>query len=474
MNFSSALFLFAFLPITYILYIAVPGRASKIKNLILIAASLIFYAFGEPVYILLMLFSVAVNYLLGLLVGRPGGAARAALAVSVVFNVSVLFIFKYTDFILQNLNGIFSLNIPLPGISLPIGISFFTFQSMSYVIDVYRKPEICQKNFANVLLYISFFPQLIAGPIVRYEDISAELSERHIYPEEAAEGFRRFIFGLSKKLIAANTMGSAASLVFTEMDKSHYNALACWCGAIFYTLQIYYDFSGYSDMAIGLGRMFGFHFNENFNYPFSARNIKDFWRRWHISLSSWFRSYVYIPLGGNRKGAVRTVINKYIVFFLTGFWHGAGWNFIIWGLMHGTALTLSDNIDKLSKKKISESIIGRIFSLLVVIVAFVFFNSDTLSDALVFIKAMFTGFDFSAVSDIIAVFSPWFVFVLAASVVFSLPLTTLIKKHTLLSQNKTVAAVTCAASYIIALLLLAFCVITVPSAEYNPFIYFRF
>ena len=301
MVFSSVVFLFAFLPVVFLVYYALPSL--RWKNLFLVLASLIFYAYGEPIYVLLMLLSSAVNYGLGLLVAGKGRAAKAALAVAVVVNLSVLCVFKYTGFILENVNLLFGVSIPVPSIDMPIGISFFTFQALSYVIDVYRGDVQPQKNYGKVLLYISFFPQLIAGPIVKYHDIEREIEDRKQTSEGVARGIRRFTMGLAKKVLISNTMGLAADYVFS-LPGQGLNMPSTWIGAVSYALQIYYDFGGYSDMAIGLGEMFGFHFRENFQYPYYADSMQDFWRRWHISLSTWFKEYIYFPLvfGTGRSG----------------------------------------------------------------------------------------------------------------------------------------------------------------------------
>ena len=353
MVFSSAIFLFVFLPIVCALYFIVPGI--KGKNTLLIIASLIFYAFGEPIYILLMIGSIIANYIFGLMEGRFSKANNIAgkkivLIIAVICNIGVLCVFKYTAFILENINYAGRLNIKIPGIALPIGISFFTFQALSYVIDVYRNPEMVQKNLFNLMLYVSFFPQLIAGPIIRYNEIAKQINNRTSSIEKTTEGISRFIRGLTKKLIIANATGYMADSIFA-LKITDYNFLVAWVGAIAYTLQIYYDFSGYSDMAIGMAKIFGFEFNENFNHPYSAKGIKDFWRRWHISLSLWFREYVYIPLGGNRKGKFRCEFNKMIVFLLTGIWHGANWTFVIWGLIHGVANVIEDTLGSIIKIK---------------------------------------------------------------------------------------------------------------------------
>lgn len=337
MIFSSLEFLCVFLPVVFILYCIIPNR--RARNAILIVASLLFYAYGEPVYVFLMLGSVVVNYLIARGIDASKNHKKAVLAVSVAANLGALGVFKYAGFIVENLNRLTSADLPVPNLALPIGISFFTFQALSYVIDVYRGEVKVQKNLAHVLLYISFFPQLIAGPIVKYKDIYEAIENRKQEASQVADGFRRFIFGLGKKVLIANTVGEVADAIFTA-DQGSINIAVAWIAALAYMLQIYYDFSGYSDMAIGLGKMFGFQFKENFLYPYGSLSMKEFWRRWHISLSTWFKEYLYIPLGGNRKGKFRTCVNKIIVFFFTGLWHGASWTFIIWGLWHGLFFAL--------------------------------------------------------------------------------------------------------------------------------------
>ena len=322
--FSSAIFLFVFLPCVFLIYRLIPGL--RAKNILLALASIVFYAFGQLQYVPLFLLSVLINYFSGLILTSARAHRKAVLALAVILNLGILCVFKYTDFILQNLNLAFHTELAPTGIVLPIGISFFTFQGLSYTIDVYRDPKSGTKNFLKLLLYISFFPQLIAGPIVKYHDISEQIDSRRCTAEETAAGIRRFITGLAKKILISNAVGYIADAVFNDYLHSFSGSAdwrLMWLGGICYTLQIYYDFSGYSDMAIGMGHMFGFTILENFKHPYAATSIRDFWRRWHVSLSSWFREYLYIPLGGNRKGRFRTVLNRMIVFFCTGIWHGA-------------------------------------------------------------------------------------------------------------------------------------------------------
>ena len=334
MLFSSVPFLFYFLPAALLLYFLVPRR---LKNAALLLASLFFYAWGEPKYVVLMLVSIAQGYLFGLLVEKYRGrnASRLFLSLSILVSLGLLGYFKYADFFLASVNAATGLSLPLLKLSLPIGISFYTFQVLSYVIDVYRGDTAAQRNFIDLAAYVSLFPQLIAGPIVRYSDVALQLRERTHSVSAAAEGVRRFTIGFCKKILLANQFGALASAYQQTQQES---VLFVWLYALAFLLQVYFDFSGYSDMAIGLGRAFGFTFRENFMYPYCAASMQDFWRKWHISLSTWFKEYVYIPLGGNRRGKLRTGLNKLIVFLLTGLWHGASWNFAVWGLYHGAFL----------------------------------------------------------------------------------------------------------------------------------------
>lgn len=451
MVFSSAIFLFGFLPLTFLGQFLF--RDIRWKNGFLLAASLLFYAAGEPLYVLLLLGSIALNYCFGLLVAR----CRRWLPAAVTANVLLLLVFKYTDFLLGTVNALMGLSLPLPGIRLPIGISFFTFQALSYVIDAARDPSTVQKNPLRLALYISFFPQLIAGPIVQYGDIAPYLSDRRVTLSGAATGMRRFLFGLAKKVLIANTLGGAADAIFAD---SGINTPAAWFGLLAYCLQIYYDFSGYSDMAIGLGRMFGFPFKENFDHPYAAVSLQDFWRRWHISLSTWFRNYVYIPLGGNRKGRMRTYLNQFIVFFLTGLWHGASWNFVIWGLIHGTALTAEKAV---SARGIIPKWAGRFFALLVAALAFVFFRTETLPDAGAYFANLFAG-GLDGMGRFLPLLTPWRLAVLSAGLLFSFPV---------LQKIPRTRAWECL-SYAAAVVLLLLCGAELAAATFNPFIYFRF
>lgn len=472
MVFSSISFLCGFLFIVFVLYSIIPSI--KFKNILLIIFSLVFYAVGEPVYVFLMIGMSFVNYIFGLIIGKHKKCKKLWLILSVIINVGVLFVFKYVNFIIFNINNSFNTNIPLTKLVMPIGISFFTFQAMSYVIDVYRKDCEYQNNYFNVLLYISLFPQLIAGPIIKYHDMEKEITDRKQTLDDVECGIRRFIIGLTKKVIISNAIAQVVDNLM--LDITNMTMLAAWVMAIGYALQIYYDFSGYSDMAIGLGRMFGFHFKENFDYPYSAISIKDFWRRWHISLSTWFKEYVYIPLGGNRLGKVRTVINKYIVFFLTGFWHGANWTFIAWGIVHGTFSVLEEtknfNINNIKFKSVRY-----IYTMLIVVLAFVIFRADTLSQALDIMSKMFYIGVKDGVTNIylLAQLTPYKIFAFVIGVLFAFPwVDKLMLKLKNRSKNQCLYNICYTISGVFLLGCLLLCIISLASDSYNPFIYFRF
>lgn len=461
MVFSSIVFLFAFLPVVMLVYRFLPSL--KWKNLFLVAASLVFYAYGEPVYVLLMAASALVNYGMGLVAARKGKGGKAALAVAVALNLGLLCVFKYTGFFLENVNALFGASIPVPDIAMPIGISFFTFQALSYVIDVYRGDVRPQRNFGRVLLYIAFFPQLIAGPIVKYHDIEQEIACREQTAEGMAHGIRRFIIGLAKKVLISNTMGQAADYVF-GLPGQELNMASAWIGAVSYALQIYYDFGGYSDMAIGLGEMFGFHFRENFQYPYYADSVQDFWRRWHISLSTWFKEYLYIPLGGNRKGRARTYINKIIVFFCTGLWHGAQWTFVAWGMLHGALLILEDTL--LSIKKCPVRWVRQLYTVLAAVLTFVIFRADSMAQAGLMFRMMFTGIGFTPenVSNCVSILNPLFLATLVCALIGAVPVKKWAEQYRWLHG----------ASYGACIALLFLCVFRLSADDYNPFIYFRF
>lgn len=463
MVFSSLVFLCIFLPVVLVLYYALPTL--RIRNILLIVVSLLFYAYGEPVYVLLMLFSMIVNYILGRLLDTENKTRKkAVLTLAIVGNIGLLVVFKYMGMLVGTIETLSGLQLPAIELALPIGISFFTFQAMSYVIDVYRGEVNAQKNLLDMMLYISFFPQLIAGPIVKYHDIQAQIRNRNADAKEIAEGLRRFIIGLSKKVLISNTMALTADTLFSAAP-AEINALSAWVAAIAYMMQIYFDFSGYSDMAIGLGHMFGFHFLENFRYPYIAKGIQAFWRRWHISLSTWFREYLYIPLGGNRKGKIRTCCNKMIVFFSTGLWHGANWTFVLWGMWHGVFLLLEDI---LPIKKMPKPIL-HLYTLLIVCVGFVMFRADTFSQGMFMIQQMFTGWTNTTLQSITLLeqLHPVFLLTLFCAVIGSTPMMANMAKKVFTGRLEWLG-------YCGSILLLLLCMLKLSGGTYNPFIYFRF
>lgn len=469
MVFGSPIFLFCFLPAVYIVYRLLPGI--RLRNIWLDAASLVFYSFGQPVYLPLLLASVGMNYLFGLLLMSPAGRGkRWPAACAVAGNLLLLGTFKYLDFFTGTLNGWFGLSLPLPGLTLPIGISFFTFQGLSYVLDVSCEPDTGAKSFSKLVLYISFFPQLIAGPIVKYHDIALQIDSRELTPELTLTGLRRFITGFAKKLLLANTAGRVADAVFA-LSAGALDMRLAWLGAVCYTLQIYFDFSGYSDMAIGLGRMFGFNFLENFNLPYTSKSIKEFWRRWHISLSSWFRDYLYIPLGGSRRGRARTMLNKFAVFFSTGLWHGANWTFILWGLWHGLFSTLEDT--GVIPKRLRQSVFAHLYTMLVVILGFTLFRADSLAAAGLMFSQMFAGLDFTPAHTLtlISLLDRRTVFFLTAGVLLAANLPQRLVKRLSRPAPDGLRQWSRAAAYGV---LFAVCVLNLSSTSFNPFIYFQF
>ncbi len=469
MVFSSPIFLFVFFPVTYLVCRLLPS--SRLRNGWLALASLVFFAFGQLPYLVLLLASVTANYLFGLWL-QTGSRRKLAAGLAVFVNLLALGTFKYLDFLIGTANGLLGTSLPLQKIVLPIGISFYTFQGLSYVIDVYRRPERGTRNFGKLLLYISFFPQLIAGPIVIYHDVSHQIDAREFTPELTLTGLERFIGGLGKKLLLANTAGRVADAVFA-MTAGELDLRLAWLGAVCYTLQIYFDFSGYSDMAIGLGRLFGFRFLENFDLPYTARSIREFWRRWHISLSSWFRDYLYIPLGGNRLGARRTAFNKFFVFFATGLWHGANWTFVLWGLWHGLFSTLEGA--GLVPKRLRESALGHVYTMLVVILGFTLFRADDLAQAGLMFSRMFTGFSLTAAHtlalrallDAKTVCLLCIAALLAAGLPQRLWKAAIERSVKLFPLSGTVQVLGCAGVFALSVLNLA-------STTFNPFIYFQF
>lgn len=466
MVFSSIPFLYFFLPAVLILYFAVPRR---FKNLVLFLTSLLFYAWGEPVYIIIMLVSTVFDYINGLLLERfdkRPRARKAVVAMAVVGNLAILTFFKYSDFFISNLNAIANLDIGLLGIALPIGISFYTFQTMSYTIDVYRREAPVQHNIISFGAYVTLFPQLIAGPIVRYSTIAEQLNSRKETFEMFFDGLVRFCAGLAKKVLLANNIGALWNEV-SAMQPEGLSVLMAWLGIIAFALQIYFDFSGYSDMAIGLGKMFGFTFLENFNYPYISKSITEFWRRWHISLGTWFREYVYIPLGGNRKGAVMTYINIFVVWFLTGFWHGASWNFAVWGLYFAVILILEKAFLLKALDK-APAFVSHLYAIVLILVGWVIFSFDSLSVGIAYFKTMFGMGTGGVVDDLflynLRSFGPIILVGIAACVPFW---KRFVDKHFCHGRRYIIVGV-------LAFIALALCTIYLVDSSYNPFLYFRF
>lgn len=466
MLFSSIPFLYFFLPCVLILYFAAPKR---LKNSVLLLASLLFYGWGEPKYLFVMLFSIVQGYVFGLLLEKAAAPRmrKALLALGVVLSLSTLAYFKYADFLIENLNALTGLSVSLLRLALPVGVSFYTFQILSYLVDVYRREVPAQRNFIDLAAYVAMFPQLIAGPIVRYADIARQLKDRTHTPEEMALGVRRFVLGLAKKILLANLLGELVSSGRAAQDGS---VLLTWLSAIAFTLQIYYDFSGYSDMAIGLGHIFGFHFLENFDYPYIASSITEFWRRWHMSLGSWFRDYLYIPLGGNRRGRGRQLVNILLVWFATGLWHGAAWNFVLWGLLFALLLTVEKLwlLPLLQKRRW----LGHLYVLLFVNLGFVLFDAASVSAALSTVRAMFGGAGLPLVNtqSLYALGSNAVLLLLAA-----VGATPLMKTLCARLQTHTAgAAVLRVLEPLVLAALLVVCTAFLVDGSFNPFLYFRF
>ncbi len=475
MVFSSLIFSFIFLPIVVLLYFL---SKDKYRNYILLAASLLFYAYGEPRFVLVMILSIIVNYSLALFIDKQNAqgskkASKALLITDIVLNLGLLFVFKYLNYSVLCINRLFGAELKDPEIALPIGISFFTFQALSYCIDVYRGTVRAQRNPLYAALYISFFPQLIAGPIVRYSTIAEQITSRSVNIDDFAEGVRRFFLGFAKKVILANNLSSVASQIF-DSDYSTTNPYMLWLGSICFSLQIFYDFSGYSDMAIGLGRMFGFRFEENFNYPYISRSVTEFWRRWHISLGQWFRDYVYIPLGGSRVSIPRNILNLFIVWGLTGIWHGANVTFLIWGLLYFLLLTLEKFLIKPEKhSNMIFSALWRISTLFFINLGWVIFNSAGLSEAFGFIKGMFGayGSHFLVDSSLKRLLREYGAFIILG-LLFSAPIMKLLKQRieTVRLGKLTVAVI----SPIVYGFIFIWAVSYLILGSHNPFIYFNF
>lgn len=466
MVFSSTIFLCVYLPLVLLGYYICPKKG---RNLFLLIVSLVFYAWGEPKYVFLMIFSILVNYIFGRLMDKHREnkkRLKLMLVLSVVIDIGLLSVFKYTDFIITNVNAIFGSSFDLLNIALPIGISFYTFQAMSYTIDVYRDDVRVQKNLIDFGMYITMFPQLIAGPIVRYADVQDQLAERSVTTADFSEGVMRFVVGLGKKVLLANQMGAVWSEIYAL--GGDVSALMAWTGAIAYTFQIYFDFSGYSDMAIGLGRMFGFKFPENFRYPYQSVSITDFWRRWHITLSTWFKEYLYIPLGGNRRGLARQALNLLIVWSLTGFWHGAGWNFVMWGLYYFVILFIEKlfllkALDKLPK------LFRHVYALLLIVIGWVIFASDDVGVLLPYLGSMFGANGAVGGMDVYTLFTKAVLLIICCVASTELPKRLFLSATGAMNEK---AAFTIKSVMTIALLALS--MILLIGDSYNPFLYFRF
>lgn len=468
MVFSGITFLYYFLPCVLLLYFLAPAKA---KNTVLLIASLFFYAWGEPVYILLMLFSIFIGYIAGLLLEktmqRPVGCITPQIVLTAAVGIFTLLfiIFKYTDFIIENINAATGMDIPLRHIVLPIGISFYTFQMISYLVDVYRKEVPAQRNFISLALYISMFPQLIAGPIVRYSTVAAQIKERKSTWEGIEQGITRFVIGLSKKVLIANELGRLCELYRQSTEPS---VLYAWLYAISFALHIYFDFSGYSDMAIGLGKIFGFTFPENFNYPYISGSITEFWRRWHMSLGTWFRDYLYIPLGGNRVSAIKWYRNILIVWLFTGIWHGAAWNFVVWGLLFGVLLVIEKNwlLSFLKKAKVW----NHLYVLLLLVLSFVIFNAENMGMAMADIGSLFGLGEIPIYSKEALYYGKSFFLLMAAAIVGSTPFMRVLGEKIAKKLPKTAAVVKPVLLIVLLILSTAYLV----DGSFNPFLYFRF
>ena len=462
MVFTSISFIYYFLPLLLICYFVVP---KKFRNIVLLMFSVLFYFYGEPKYILLMLIEVFISYVVGLLIDKY--KSKNILIIGIFIHVLLFGIFKYFNFIIININNLFHSNLNLLNVVLPIGISFYTFQIISYEIDVYNKKVNVQSNILKYFLYVFLFPQLIAGPIVRYQDVNNEIDNRNVTFEMFASGVRRFIIGLSKKVIIANNLGELCNIYLNLGDKS---VLFTWTFAISYMLQIYFDFSGYSDIAIGLGKMLGFNFPENFNYPYMAKSITDFWRRWHMTLSSWFRDYVYIPLGGNKKGVLKQVRNILIVWSLTGLWHGASWNFIVWGLYFGILLILEKFILKKYFSNVPKFIKG-IYTLFLVMISFVIFQGDNLSNDFNIIKGLFGLNGELFINNVTLYYLKGYVLFIVLGVIGA---TNYVKNLVIKISNGKGKKIINILEPIYLLILLIIVTMYLIDSSYNPFLYFRF
>ena len=462
MLFSSIIFIYFFIPLLILVYFITP---KKYRNIPLLIFSLIFYFLGEPKYIIILILCCTINYYISKLMvhKKYKKHKKKLLLLALIYDIGQLLYFKYTDFFITNINNIFNLDLSLLHVIMPIGISFFTFQIIAYIADVYKGVHKPSKNLLDFTMYVSLFPQLIAGPIVRYADVEKEITKRETNFNKFSEGIKRFVIGLAKKVLLANVLGEFAGLLVEE------TVLSAWLKPILFTLQIYFDFSGYSDMAIGLGLMLGFHFLENFNYPLIAKSITDFWRRWHMSLSSWFRDYVYIPLGGNRVSKLKWIRNLFIVWFLTGFWHGANWNFIIWGLYFGTLLVIEKFL--LGKLLEKTKIIKYIYTSIIVIISFLIFSVETVPEIITNLKNMFLLSDIPFTSLETNYYLRSYIVLLIISIIGATPLFKIIIGKLKETKLKIVIDIL-EPIYLISLLLL--CTAFLIDASFNPFLYFRF
>ncbi len=467
MVFSSAVFLFGFLPALLALYFL---AKDKYKNYVLLAFSLIFYGFGGPKLLAMMITVVMLDYLAAMFIDKIKSEKKRKwlLILTVVLNIGTLFYFKYTGFTVEIINRLAGLKIPVPNIVLPIGISFYTFQAMSYVIDVYRKEVKAEKNPFFVLLYVSMFPQLVAGPIVRYQTVAEEITKRTVTLQSFTDGIERFIFGLCKKLIIANNTGKLADVIF---GAEALETPLAWLGAIAYSLQIYFDFSAYSDMAIGLGKIFGFNFEENFNYPYIAKSVTEFWRRWHISLSTWFRDYVYIPLGGNRKGVARQIINLFVVWALTGIWHGAAVNFLLWGLYYFAFLILEKFVLKKWLDKMPK-FVGHVYTLIVVLFGWVLFRCTGMTEVVRVLKAMLVPYITDITWQQVAIYLSSYGAYLLMGIILSIPVFPWIRNIVMTKYKENIFVQIMYYGFVLGMFVIAIAFLS--QATYNPFIYFRF
>lgn len=476
MVFSSLFFVYLFLPLNLIFYYF--AKSAKAKNVVMLIFSLVFYAWGEPLYVLLLLFMTFCDWLLALFIGKKkshGRLAKFGIVATLIVNLGILGVFKYGTFVLENIGYIINKNLDVLNIALPIGISFYTFQLTSYVIDVYRKDVPPQKNFAVLLLYVSLFHQCIAGPIVRYKDVCEELMDRRVSSQDVADGIWRFCFGLAKKSVLANAMGVIADrLLSSGGGLQNSDILALWVGVLAYSLQIYLDFSAYSDMAIGMGRMIGIHYRENFDYPYISRSVTEFWRRWHISLGSFFRDYVYISLGGNRKGKLRTYLNLFVVWFLTGLWHGASWNFVLWGLYFFIFIFIEKLFLLRSLSK--DRMFSHLYLVIIVYFGWILFRFENVSDVFTVVRGMFGYYGNAFTSFETTTFVKSNMFVLLFCIIISTPIVKKIGemfRYTYMNK-KTVNVIYSIGRIIIPIALLLISTAALVGDSYNPFLYFQF